>query len=92
MFFREVIKDCETEYQQESLEKGDSWKTMNIIDLHRKQEEEWNEYLDAQQLGKKYQELIDHILVSLMMAERIRIKATADNSDFKTATPKLKHS
>ncbi len=72
MFFREVLKDCEKEYQQESFEKGDSWKTMNIIDLHQKQEEEWDEYLDAQSSGDKYNELIDHILVSLMMAERIR--------------------
>ena len=93
MFFREVIKDCEQEYQQESFDKGDSWRTMNIIDLHRKQEEEWNEYLDAQALGDKYSELIDHIIVSLMIAERFRNRlATADNTDFKTATPKLKHS
>lgn len=78
--FKEVIKDCEKEHAQESFEKGDSWQTMNIIDLHRKQEEEWNEYLDAQALGQKYEELIVHILVSLMIAERFRRRLQSDKN------------
>jgi hypothetical protein len=74
MFFKKVIKDCEKQYNQESFTNENSWESMNIIELHRKQEQQWNKYLEGMNVQDKYNELIDHIIVSLIVAERIRRK------------------
>jgi hypothetical protein len=82
--FDNVIDDCRAKYDSKASAYGESWKTMDLITLNNRLRGEYEEEINARTTKKKYEELLDVINISLMLAERLRINAAKGRGIWKT--------
>jgi len=69
--FEDILEEIRNLYNKHYPKKGDSWKKLPINVLWDKLEEEYNE-LKMTFEDKRYEELLDLILVALMLAKRLK--------------------
>ena len=67
--FTNIFWDVRETYIKNMKDKGESWKTLPMDFLHKKMSEELDEFSTSEY---SYDELIDVILVSLMIAKRLK--------------------
>lgn len=70
--FDDTIKEASFKYHEKKKKYGESWKEMNIMEIHRRWRGEISEFEDAFSADKMFKELLDVANLSLMFAERLR--------------------
>ncbi len=71
-YFLPIIKECGDKYKSKFGKYGESWKSMSIEELQQKLQEEMEEWGNSGTREEDYDELIDIINVSLMLAVRYK--------------------
>jgi alpha-L-arabinofuranosidase len=77
--FNDILLDANTKYQLKKKKYNESWKEMDIIDLKYRLFAEIKEFENAEDDEEMYNEALDIINVSLMLAKRLNEEKKKNN-------------